>query len=633
MIEFTSSTAPTADPPNENGWADLSRELAVCSFPQFDRLRRNGTMCDVRIECQGSYFRAHRVILAATIPFFDSMFNSELREQNSYDIPIKEIPSDTLEQILNFVYTGRIYVDAENVESLMKSADFLQMQLLSRRCSELLRSTMSAFNVLGIRRFASIHNSNSTLIAAERFIRKHFVDVTKSDEFLQLTIDELVEILESDELHVEKEEQVCEAALRWLADDPKRHEHAAQVLKLVRMPLLEKSYLIDEVAANSIVHASMSCRDLIDEAKDFHLFPERRENYKTFKSSERCCSDIPGIIFVCGGLDPYLSTSRVEMYDPLSGQWMPARSMNSSRTRIGVAVVNRLLYVFGGFNGVDRLRTVEVYNYRRNAWSRSPALENKRSAMSVAVVEDQIFVCGGYDGEKALKSVEIFDTNRKKWTNGPSMTVSRCAAAATALNGFVYVIGGHNGFKMFETVERYNPTNSTWEPIAPMKRPRCRHAAATFKNRIWVVGGYDSVAGQHLQSVEIYDPQTNVWIDGPELLKPRSRTSLVVTGPSLCVIGGHDGTTPISSMEILVPEQTQTDETTTSTANRRRPRWHFGKNMHCHEGGVGVAVIPARSELNESSLAAWHQRMNAGDDEDADNMLFCRIVKTLDEIE
>ncbi|KAI6217502.1 BTB domain-containing protein [Aphelenchoides fujianensis] len=575
-------------------WADLSAELTAAAFPHFNRLRRTGALCDVRIECQGRFFRAHRVVLSAAIPFFASMFNSELREQHSPDVQIKDIQPETLEQIINLVYTGRIRIDVDNVEEVMKAADFLQFHLLNQRCSEMLRAAMSAENVLGIRRFAAMHNSAPTSGAADRFIRKHFVEIAQTKEFVQLLPDELEEILDWDELHVDGEEEIFEAAIRWLEFDAARHKEAPKILKHVRMPRLESAFLSDRVAAHPIVHANMRCRDLIDEAKDFHLLPDRRSAHKTFKTTERCCSEVPGLIYVCGGIDPYSSNSKVEMFDPLSGQWTNARSMQTNRTRIGVAVVNRLLYAIGGYNGRERMRTVEVFDYRRNSWTLAPSLEDKRSAMSVAAAEERILVCGGYDGQSALNSVEILDTIRGSWLRGPPMSVARCAAAAATLDGHVYVMGGHNGYKVFETAERFDLRAGRWEAVESMRQRRCRHAAAAFRGKIYVAGGYDSVAGQHLQSVEIFDPATNAWADGPPLLLPRSRTSLVTTGGALYAIGGHDGCNPVASMEVLVPD------------GSARARWRFAKSMQLHDGGAALELwrlrVDDEAETNDPEM-------------------------------
>ena len=46
----------------------------------------------------------------------------------------------------------------------------------------------------------------------------------------------------------------------------------------------------------------ISDRDLLDEAKDYHLMPERRSLMQTFKIRPRCCTDVPGLIYAVGGL-------------------------------------------------------------------------------------------------------------------------------------------------------------------------------------------------------------------------------------------------------------------------------------------------------------------------------------------
>ena len=44
------------------------------------------------------------------------------------------------------------------------------------------------------------------------------------------------------------------------------------------------------------------CRDLLDEAKDYHLMPDRRAKLHTFAIRPRCCSDVAGVIYAVGGL-------------------------------------------------------------------------------------------------------------------------------------------------------------------------------------------------------------------------------------------------------------------------------------------------------------------------------------------
>ncbi len=44
--------------------------------------------------------------------------------------------------------------------------------------------------------------------AARRYVYSHFVDVMQHDEFLQLSADQLIDLLKSDQLQVNTEQQV-----------------------------------------------------------------------------------------------------------------------------------------------------------------------------------------------------------------------------------------------------------------------------------------------------------------------------------------------------------------------------------------------------------------------------------------
>ena len=49
-------------------------------------------------------------------------------------------------------------------------------------------------------------------------------------------------------------------------------------------------------------NALYNFRDLLDEARDYHLMPERRPLLQSFRTRLRCCNYIMGHIFAVGGL-------------------------------------------------------------------------------------------------------------------------------------------------------------------------------------------------------------------------------------------------------------------------------------------------------------------------------------------
>lgn len=88
--------------------------------------------------------------------------------------------------------------------------------------------------------------------------------------------DDLIDIIRRDELNVPTEENIFEACMKWIKYDESRSSLLPQVLAKVRLPLLTPQFLADRVAIEDLIKTSHQCRDLLDEAKDFHLMPERR---------------------------------------------------------------------------------------------------------------------------------------------------------------------------------------------------------------------------------------------------------------------------------------------------------------------------------------------------------------------
>ena len=176
-------------------------------------------------------------------------------------------------------------------------------------------------------------------------------------------------------------------SLRWIKlDQETRCDHLPGLLKKVRLPLLTPQFLADNVASEELVRcihwlschvitpvfrSSHECRDLLDEARNYHLMPERRSQLKSFVTRSRCCKDLVGVIYAVGGQTKSgNSLSTVEVYDPIAGRWKDAEAMSMLRSRVGVAVMQNRLYAIGGYNGQERLNTVEVFDAHTGRWSK-----------------------------------------------------------------------------------------------------------------------------------------------------------------------------------------------------------------------------------------------------------------------
>ncbi|XP_068197424.1 kelch-like protein 18 [Antennarius striatus] len=553
------------------------RDLPARGYVVMEEIRRQGKLCDVTLKVGGHKFSAHRIVLAASIPYFHAMFTNDMMECKQDEILMQGLDPSALEALINFAYNGRVAIDQQNVQSLLIGSSFLQLQNVKDACCSFLQDRLHPKNCLGVRRFADAMMCTSLFAAASSFVQQHFLDVTPSDEFLSLPPDDLLELLGSDELNVTAEEQVFEAVLSWVHHDRDHREALLpDLLSKIRLPLCRPQFLSDRVQQDELVRCCHRCRDLVDEAKDFHLMPERRPHLPPFKTRQRCCTSITGLIYAVGGLNSSGdSLNVVEVFDPVGNFWERCQPMRTARSRVGVAVVNGLLYAIGGYDGQSRLSTVEVYNPETDSWTRVSSMNSQRSAMGTVVVDGHIYVCGGYDGKSSLNSVERYSPESDRWTVVTEMSASRSAAGVTVFDGRIFVSGGHDGLQIFNTVESYNHHTDRWHAVAAMLNKRCRHGAAALGSHMYVAGGYDGSG--FLSGAEVFSSASGQWSLLVAMNTRRSRVSLVATAGRLYAVGGYDGQSNLSSVETFNPDTN---------------RWTFRAAMASHEGGVGVACIP-----------------------------------------
>ncbi|XP_078254473.1 kelch-like protein 18 [Rhinoraja longicauda] len=552
-------------------------DLPVRGYGLMEEIRRQGKLCDVTLRVGDHKYSAHRIVLAASIPYFHAMFTNDMIECKQDEIIMQGLEPSALEALINFAYNGRLAIDQQNVQSLLIGASFLQLQNVKDACCTFLRERLHPKNCLGVRQFAETMMCTVLYDSANSFIHQHFVEVSMSEEFLALSFEEALELVARDELNVKSEEQVFEAVLAWVRFNREdRESYLPQLLTKVRLPLCRPQFLTDRVQQDDLVRCCHKCRDLVDEAKDYHLMPERRPHLPSFKTRPRCCTSIAGLIYAVGGLNSAGDSLNVaEVFDPIANHWERCQEMVTSRSRVGVAMVNGLLYAIGGFDGQSRLSTVEVYNPETDTWTKVASMNSKRSAMGTAVMDGHIYVCGGYDGIASLNSVECYTPESDKWVNVTPMSACRSAAGVTVFEGRIYVSGGHDGLQIFNTVECYNHHTTTWYTAPNMLNKRCRHGAAALGSQMYVCGGYDGSG--FLSIVEVYDSSADQWYPLVPMNTRRSRVSLVSNCGRLYAIGGYDGQYNLNSMEMYDADMN---------------RWTFMAPMVCHEGGVGVGCIP-----------------------------------------
>lgn len=404
----------------------FSSTHAEDAFLAMKNMRINSELCDVLLVVGDRRIAAHRLVLASCCSYFHAMFTGELLESRQGEITLQGVDPDAMEILVEFAYTARIKVTEDNVQSLLPASCLLQLNSVREACCEFLKNQLHPSNCLGIRSFADAHVCKELLESSHRFALNHFVDVCLTEEFLLLNVNQVLELISSDDINVKSEEQVYNAVITWINHDKESRKGLIhQLLPHIRLALLSRECLMARVETEDIIRFNQDCKDLLIEAMKYHLLPEKRNMLQSPRTKPRNPHGRVPILFAIGGGSLFAIHSECECYDPRLERWCMIAPMSTKRSRVGVGVIDSKVYAVGGYDGSSDLATVECYYPQENLWSPVTPMGTRRSCLGVAVVNGLIYAIGGYDGASCLNSTERYDPLTDQWTSVAAMGVRR----------------------------------------------------------------------------------------------------------------------------------------------------------------------------------------------------------------
>lgn len=326
-------------------------------------LREGSTLCDITLCVAGEEFKAHRLVLAASSPYFNAMFTNQHLESSSSKVHLNGVEAGALKLIIDFAYSSSLTISEENVQGLLAAANLLQITSLVDACCDFLEAQIDVGNCLGIAAFAELLSCEQLYRASWRFAQDNFHDVWRMEEFLSTPASLLKELVESENLHVLSEEEVLECVLLWYQHDTQARVNAMKaLLHHIKLPLIPWSTLSDTILTDPALSSDPRCQQLLASAKSYQSCPKMAEqfidtpNYAKYLPRKSVGRSL--FLYVVGGeTTPGRSTvGSVERFNPSKSSWSVLAPMATGRRGVGITFLNGLLYVLGGSDGVQALK-------------------------------------------------------------------------------------------------------------------------------------------------------------------------------------------------------------------------------------------------------------------------------------
>nr|CAH7722298.1 unnamed protein product [Callosobruchus chinensis] len=385
-----------------------------------------------------------------------------------------------LQELLVYVYLRNLDITEENVYTLLITADYLSILGVIHLCSKYLEDNLGPTNCIGVLRFARNHFCRDLAKNTWRYIMRSFAQIsTESNEILSLSLAEIQEIINADDLNVKSEETVWETILRWIDyDTDARKKYIVALMKCIRLGLLDTQFFLERVKEHPYVSGSEESRPMIIETLKF-LYDLEMITHREVVTPEIARPRVPHeILFAIGGWSGGSPTNFIETYDTRADRWVKVEEVDPTGPRAyhGTAVVGLKIYVIGGFDGMDY-----------------------------------------------FNSCRCLDAVAKSWKEIAPMHARRCYVSTTVLNEIIYAMGGYDGHHRQNTAEKYDHKTNQWSLIAPMNMQRSDASACTLNGKIYITGGVTTI-----YHVECYDEKTNEWYEATDMNIYRSALSACV---------------------------------------------------------------------------------------------------------
>ena len=469
----------------------------------FKKMLENRELCDVILTVGMKQFHVHKVILAASSPYFQAMFTSALQESALKEIDLKGTNAETVETLINCVYESTLTITVENATSVLALAAQWQMEKVVEVCGTFIGNHLDIENCLEMLIFADVHGCDVLKKAATDVSIVDFSGVCQTEAFVNAPMEILLEFLKFDILVVQSEEKLFEDLLKWFNHSPElRRSDILKMLDLIKFPLIPWEVIEEKLKQNRL-YSEQKCKRMLTNVRNFQMHPKKGADYNM---------EDPVYVPRSGSKPIYVIVSnKVEQYDPTLNQWKRLTSLPTERYDFKVCTHQGLLYVIGGRDKSDHysLNLVECYDLKSGQWSRRADMLERRSQLGVGVVDGYLYVVGGAEltsfGLNILQSVERYDPEKNQWSFVAPLKSKRCQMTIVTDKTTMYAVGGRGKKRELATCEVYNSVKNKWSIIATMNVPRCNAGACMVDRLLYVF------CGNRDEDAEVFNPVTKTW--------------------------------------------------------------------------------------------------------------------------
>ncbi|XP_020607091.1 kelch-like protein 17 [Orbicella faveolata] len=426
------------------------------------RLEGEAGFCDLILEVEGRQLATHRCVLAANSQFFYTMFSSGMKESNQTLLSLKLVSFQSMSLILDYFYTREIVINDENVHDLLNDSSFLLVTPVKNACIEVLSRRLGSDNCFSIMQIAEQFGAGELAKRVKDFIKDNFSIVANNEEFVSISQEKLVHFISSDDIQVEKGEEVYQCVLKWVKHEASRLAVLPELLKHLQQGSLPKGFLESEltkepqlvVADSHVVLPSKKAK----KTKGTKRSKKSKSAQSVVEQQLRPSTEIHDIIIGIGTV----TCCNVVCYDMSKNEILNLGDFSECNYDPQVAVIGWTVYLVGGRQcnneGVKRVSALCFDDAKKLTssagikiapeWKEKEPCEEARLQASLVGLHGLLYYIGGWNLPRGCtNTVECYDPELDEWNFCAGLNKARCHSGCVATEKHIFIIGGGTTFR------------------------------------------------------------------------------------------------------------------------------------------------------------------------------------------
>lgn len=198
------------------------KEIEICLTDihnrQISDMFMNRQYCDSILIIDGEDIPVNKSILSSRSQHFRALFFGEMKESKERVIELPDIKVKPFKHILNYIYSGKLYLNSMNVQLIIEVLQLSQYYCFEELVEHIVNYLKRCFtmnNIWVIRKSANLFAIPDLIRASNLFIDKNAKKILNSDSFATLLSSDLIEMFKRNSFYIKQEEEILNSVCFW----------------------------------------------------------------------------------------------------------------------------------------------------------------------------------------------------------------------------------------------------------------------------------------------------------------------------------------------------------------------------------------------------------------------------------